>query len=140
VGRGHRHRAGHHDRERPQQRAGGPGDRVRAGQPEKISFLSFQPVSFTGRDEEVTPERRAGPAHTLAHLAHDVKNQTGIGEPARDWFPISFISTFTDWADLVKGPEQQFGNVSCGCTRTAASAPPSWSDKETKERAASPRS
>src|SRR5271170_1163858 len=27
--------------------------------PKKISFLSFQPVSFTGRDEEVTPERRA---------------------------------------------------------------------------------
>src|SRR6201998_3271868 len=27
--------------------------------PKTISFLSFQPVSFTGRDEEVTPERRA---------------------------------------------------------------------------------
>src|SRR3989441_1216814 len=27
--------------------------------PKKINFLSFQPVSFTGRDEEVTPERRA---------------------------------------------------------------------------------
>ena len=26
--------------------------------PKKINFLSFQPVSFTGRDEEVTPERR----------------------------------------------------------------------------------
>ena len=26
--------------------------------PKKISFLSFQPVSFTGRDEEVTDERR----------------------------------------------------------------------------------
>ncbi len=24
--------------------------------PQKISFLSFQPVSFTGRDEEITPE------------------------------------------------------------------------------------
>jgi len=30
--------------------------------PKKISFLSFQPVSFTGRDEEVTPERRAASA------------------------------------------------------------------------------
>src|SRR5919106_955074 len=27
--------------------------------PRKVNFLSFQPVSFTGRDEEVTPERRA---------------------------------------------------------------------------------
>src|ERR1051325_3207603 len=26
--------------------------------PKKIAFIAFQPVSFTGRDEEVTPERR----------------------------------------------------------------------------------
>ena len=77
--------------------------------PKKISFLSFQPVSFTGRDEEVTPERRAAQRYTLSHLAHDVKNQTGIGEPTRDWFPISFMSTFTDWADLVKGPDSVLG-------------------------------
>src|SRR5881394_1649513 len=41
--------------------------------PKKINFLSFQPVSFTGRDEEVTPERRAAQRYTLSHLAHDVK-------------------------------------------------------------------
>ena len=61
--------------------------------PKTINFLSFQPVSFTGRDEEVTPERRAAQRYTLSHLAHDVKNQTGIGEPIRDWFPISFMGT-----------------------------------------------
>ena len=33
--------------------------------PKKINFLSFQPVSFTGRDEEVTPERRAAQRYTL---------------------------------------------------------------------------
>ena len=60
--------------------------------PKKIPFLSFQPVSFTGRDEAVTDERRAAQRYTLSHLAHDVKNQTGLGEPARDWFPISFMS------------------------------------------------
>ena len=42
--------------------------------------------------------------YTLSHLAHDVKNQTGMGEPARDWFPISFMSTFSDCSDLVHGP------------------------------------
>ena len=73
--------------------------------PKKINFLSFQPVSFTGRDEEVTPERRAAQRYTLSHLAHDVKNQTGLGEPIRDWFPISFMATFTDWADQVHGPQ-----------------------------------
>jgi MoaA/NifB/PqqE/SkfB family radical SAM enzyme len=62
--------------------------------PKKISFLSFQPVSFTGRDEEITDERRHAQRYTLSHLAHDVKNQTGIGEPTRDWFPISFMGTF----------------------------------------------
>ena len=77
--------------------------------PRKISFLSFQPVSFTGRDEEVTDERREAQRYTLSHLAHDVKNQTGLGEPVRDWFPISFMGTFTDWADLVQGPGQRVG-------------------------------
>src|SRR5438132_3978931 len=69
--------------------------------PKTISFLSFQPVSFTGRDEEITDDRRQAQRYTLSHLAHDVKNQTGLGEPKRDWFPISFMSTFSDWADLV---------------------------------------
>jgi uncharacterized radical SAM superfamily Fe-S cluster-containing enzyme len=83
--------------------------------PKRIPFLSFQPVSFTGRDEAVTDERRMAQRYTLAHLAHDVKNQTGLGEPARDWFPLSFISTFSDWSDLVHGPEHQWGQLSCGC-------------------------
>jgi uncharacterized radical SAM superfamily Fe-S cluster-containing enzyme len=101
--------------------------------PRKISFLSFQPVSFTGRDEEVTPERRAAQRYTLSHLAHDVKNQTGLGEPVRDWFPISFMSTFTDWADLAKGPEQEFGNLTCGCHPNCGIGMAVMVDKETKE-------
>jgi uncharacterized radical SAM superfamily Fe-S cluster-containing enzyme len=83
--------------------------------PKKISFLSFQPVSFTGRDEEVTEERRTAQRYTLSHLAHDVKNQVGMGEPSRDWFPISFMSTFSDWADLIHGPASDWGQLSCGC-------------------------
>ena len=79
--------------------------------PKKINFLSFQPVSFTGRDEEITDERRAAQRYTLSHLAHDVKNQTGIGEPIRDWFPISFMGTFTDWADVVHGPDAPLGSA-----------------------------
>ena len=56
--------------------------------PKKISFLSFQPVSFTGRDEDITEERRLAQRYTLSHMAHDVKNQVGLGVPERDWFPI----------------------------------------------------
>ncbi|MEK6336904.1 MAG: radical SAM protein [Acidobacteriota bacterium] len=83
--------------------------------PKKIIFLSFQPVSFTGRDEEISDERRHAQRYTLSHLAHDVKRQTGLGEPTRDWFPISFMSTFSDWADLVRGPDSQWGQLACGC-------------------------
>ncbi len=101
--------------------------------PKKISFLSFQPVSFTGRDEEVTPERRAAQRYTLSHLAHDVKNQTGIGEPTRDWFPISYMNTFTDWADVVKQGQGEFGNLSCGCHPNCGIGMAVMVDKETKE-------
>ena len=101
--------------------------------PKKISLLSFQPVSFTGRDEEVTPERRAAQRYTLSHLAHDVKNQTGLGDPVRDWFPISFMSTFTDWADVVHGPEKDWGQLSCGCHPNCGVGMAVMVDKETKE-------
>src|ERR1700690_434448 len=101
--------------------------------PKKINFLSFQPVSFTGRDEAVSDERRAAQRYTLSHLAHDVKNQTGLGEPTRDWFPISFMSTFSDWADLVHGPDRDWGQLSCGCHPNCGIGMAVMIDKETKE-------
>src|SRR5689334_19381975 len=101
--------------------------------PRRINFLSFQPVSFTGRDEEITPERRKAQRYTLSHLAHDVKNQTGIGEPTRDWFPISFMSTFTDWADVVHGPDREWGQLTCGCHPNCGIGMAVMIDKETKE-------
>src|SRR6476659_1734136 len=101
--------------------------------PKKIAFLSFQPVSFTGRDEEVTPERRHAQRYTLSHLAHDVKNQTGLGEPTRDWFPISFMGTFTDWADVTHGAEKEFGQLTCGCHPNCGVGMAVMIDKETKE-------
>ncbi|HWC01105.1 MAG TPA: hypothetical protein VG672_30580, partial [Bryobacteraceae bacterium] len=103
--------------------------------PKKIPFLSFQPVSFTGRDEEITDERRHAQRYTLSHLAHDVKKQTGLGEPARDWFPISFISTFSDWRDLVHGPQATWGQLSCGCHPNCGVGMAVMVDKETKESA-----
>ena len=103
--------------------------------PRKISFLSFQPVSFTGRDEAVTDDRRAAQRYTLSHLAHDVKNQTGLGEPKRDWYPISFMSTFSDWADLIHGPQAEWGQLSCGCHPNCGIGMAVMVDKETKESA-----
>jgi tetraether lipid synthase len=101
--------------------------------PKKIPFLSFQPVSFTGRDEAVTDERRKAQRYTLSHLAHDVKDQVGIGEPVRDWFPISFMSTFSDFADLVHGPDANWGQLSCGCHPNCGIGMAVMCDKHTKE-------
>ena len=103
--------------------------------PKKISFCSFQPVSFTGRDEEVTDERRMAQRYTLSHLAHDVKEQTGLGEPVRDWFPISMMGAFSDWADLVHGPAADWGQLSCGCHPNCGIGMAVMVDKETKEAA-----
>ncbi len=101
--------------------------------PRKISFLSFQPVSFTGRDEEVTDERRMAQRYTLSHLAHDVRDQMHLGEPTRDWFPISFLGTFSDWADHVRGPETPWGNLACGCHPNCGVGMALMVDKETRE-------
>ena len=101
--------------------------------PKMINFLSFQPVSFTGRDEQVSDERRIAQRYTLSHLAHDVKNQTGMGEPTRDWFPISFMSTFSDFSDMVHGPNADWGQLSCGCHPNCGIGMALMIDKETKE-------
>jgi len=65
---------------------------------DKITFCAFQPVSFTGRDENISDEDRTKQRYTLSHLAHDMKNQTGKTEPLRDWFPISAAGPFSDSA------------------------------------------
>jgi uncharacterized radical SAM superfamily Fe-S cluster-containing enzyme len=103
--------------------------------PKKIGFLSFQPVSFTGRDEAITDDRRKAQRYTLSHLAHDVAKQTGLGEPKRDWFPISFMSTFSDWADLmhVNDLKNDWGQLSCGCHPNCGTGMAVMIDKETKE-------
>jgi len=101
--------------------------------PKKIAFLSFQPVSFTGRDEEITEQRRLQQRYTLSHLAHDVKSQVGITEPTRDWFPLSLMGAFADFADLAHGPDAEWGQVSCGCHPNCGVGTAVMIDKETKE-------
>ncbi len=103
--------------------------------PKKISFISFQPVSFTGRDEEVTDERRMRQRYTLSHMALDVKKQLGVSEPTRDWFPISLMSVFSDFADLVHGPQADWGQMSCGCHPNCGVGTAFMINKETKEKA-----
>ena len=106
--------------------------------PGRIAFISFQPVSFTGRDEEITDERRMRQRYTLSHLAHDVKKQVGITEPTRDWFPISVMGSFVDAADLAHGPKAQWGQVSCGCHPNCGVGTALMINKKTKDMAPVP--
>ena len=82
---------------------------------DKVSFVSFQPVSFTGRDEQISDAERHARRYTLSHLAHDLKSQTGVSEPLRDWFPLSASSAMSRVTDLLKGPGADWGSLSCGC-------------------------
>jgi len=107
--------------------------------PKKIAFLSFQPVSFTGRDEEITEQRRLQQRYTLSHLALDVKKQVGITEPTRDWFPLSLMGAFADFADLAHGPDAEWGQVSCGCHPNCGVGTAVMINKNTKEMAPVPQ-
>jgi uncharacterized radical SAM superfamily Fe-S cluster-containing enzyme len=83
--------------------------------PEKITVVSFQPVSFTGRDEDIDDETRMKQRYTLSHLAYDVKAQTGVTEPMRDWFPLSALGPFSDLVDHLMGERADWGAMKCGC-------------------------
>ena len=116
----------------------GPVIRFALDNPKKIGFVSFQPVSFTGRDEDITDDRRLRQRYTLSHMAHDVKKHIGITDPHKDWFPISLMSAFADFADMAHGPEREWGQMSCGCHPNCGVGTAVIIDKETKEMAPIP--
>jgi uncharacterized radical SAM superfamily Fe-S cluster-containing enzyme len=100
---------------------------------DKINTVSFQPVSFTGRDEEIDDETRAKQRYTLSHLAHDAKSQAGIGEPMRDWYPLSASGPFSDLKDLLGGLEADWGSLKCGCHPNCGIGTMLLVDSDTKE-------
>jgi uncharacterized radical SAM superfamily Fe-S cluster-containing enzyme len=106
---------------------------------DKVSFVSFQPVSFTGRDEEIDDATRARQRYTLSHLAHDVKKQTGVFEPLRDWFPLSASGALSDVSDLAQGPAADWGNLKCGCHPDCGVGTALLVSKKTKEWAPLPK-
>ena len=111
----------------------GPVIRFALDNPKKIGFIAFQPVSFTGRDEDITDDRRLRQRYTLSHMAHDVRKHIGITDPHRDWFPISLFSAFADFADMAHGPDRDWGQMSCGCHPNCGVGTAVMVDKETKE-------
>ena len=83
---------------------------------DKVQTIAFQPVSFTGRDEDVSDKDRIQQRYTLAGMTHDLKDQLGgTLEPLRDWFPLSSYSAFTSVMDMLQGADAPWGWSSCNC-------------------------
>src|SRR5690606_23855082 len=103
---------------------------------DKITVVSFQPVSFTGRDEDISDELRAKQRYTLSHLAHDVHDQMGLTHPHRDWFPLSSMNSMSNVVDELQGLEADFGALNCGCHPNCGIGTILLVNKRTKETAA----
>ncbi|HEX3101657.1 MAG TPA: radical SAM protein [Pyrinomonadaceae bacterium] len=83
---------------------------------DKVQTIAFQPVSFTGRDEDVKDADRIAQRYTLAGMTHDLKDQLdGTLQPLRDWFPLSSYSAFTSVMDMLQGADAPWGWSSCNC-------------------------
>jgi hypothetical protein len=83
---------------------------------DKIQTIAFQPVSFTGRDEDITDETRYAQRYTLSQMVEELKNQLKVDwEPMRDWFPLSSYSAFTSVMDLLQGDDAPWGWSACNC-------------------------
>ena len=104
-----------------------------------IHTISFQPVSFTGRDEHIPDEQRQRWRYTLSDLAADFSKQTGLTKPVDDWYPLSSTGTLSDLADLAKGPGADWGSVKCGCHPNCGIGTYVMVDMATKECTAVPR-
>jgi len=83
---------------------------------DKLKSVSFQPVSFTGRDEEISDEDRHRQRYTISHLALEMERHSGGKIDAhRDWFPLGAMGAFAPLADHLRGLEPKFGGLSCSC-------------------------
>ena len=100
---------------------------------DKITVVSFQPVSFTGRDEDISDELRREQRYTLSHLAHDLSNQLGVTSPHRDWFPLSALGPFSDLTDLMMGEKAEWGSMKCGCHPNCGVGTVLFVNKRTKQ-------
>ncbi len=102
---------------------------------EKITVVSFQPISFTGRDEDVSDDERQAKRYTLSHLAHDLKAQLGVTEPMRDWVPLSAMNPFSNFVDRIQEQNSALGSLNCGCHPNCGIGTILLVNKHTKETA-----
>src|SRR5262249_13310465 len=94
---------------------------------DRMGGVSFQPVSFTGRDEEISDDDRRRQRYTISHLAHELQRWSGGKiDPYRDWYPLGAMGAFSALADHLRslqGPEgPSLGSLSCSCHPNCASS------------------
>lgn len=83
---------------------------------DKIGSVSFQPVSFTGRDEDISDEQRHRQRYTISHLAQGLRKWSNNKiDVYRDWYPLGAGTLFTTLADHLRGPDVEFGGQTCSC-------------------------
>ncbi len=83
---------------------------------DKIGALSFQPVSFTGRDEAISDQERREKRYTISHLAHEISRHTGGKvDIYRDWYPLGSMGSLSWLADHLRGTGVDFGGMNCSC-------------------------
>ena len=70
---------------------------------DKISGISWQPVSFTGR---INYQQRLQQRFTVADLAFEIERQTGLVDRYRDWYPFSFVDPFARLLEAIDGEPQ----------------------------------
>ncbi len=104
---------------------------------DKMGGISFQPVSFTGRDEDITDEDRRQRRYTISHMAHEMQRYyDGKIDPYRDWYPLGAMGGFTALADHLRalnGPDQaSFGGICCSCHPNCGSSVLIVSNRKTK--------
>jgi 7,8-dihydro-6-hydroxymethylpterin dimethyltransferase len=78
---------------------------------DKIHGVLFQPVMFTGRDQNIPTEERYARRYPLSQLAYDLKEQSAFDwQPLRDWFPVSTYGIFAHLCDVLN-PWAEVGSL-----------------------------
>jgi len=100
---------------------------------DKMDAISFQPISFTGRDEEITDKLRHAQRYTTSHLAWELHRWSRGGiDPYRDWFPLGAGAPLTTLADHLGSPTDRWGGMCVSCHPDCGSCVYIVANKETK--------
>lgn len=79
---------------------------------DQVTGISWQPVAFTGR---IDSQSRIEQRFTLADLAREIQDQTGLADMYRDWYPFSFVDPFSRMLESIYDQPQTQLSCSPAC-------------------------